>query len=140
MLKGSRVRLTAVSVRARELVSLPIHRTESVGIHLREGSLSDRDNGKGDTDHRDQASSDIIATWRCKLECLTAGVHFFFFLRSLQNVESGDLDHGQQAGDNQSCGNKILLHLPSEISTCSAAQQDRRRDDASQHGKGVLES
>ena len=55
---------------------------------MRERAGGDGDDGEARSDHGDQPCADVVG--------------------GFVNVESGDLDGGQDAGDDQRCGHQIL--------------------------------
>lgn len=55
-------------------------------------------------------------------------------------METGDLNARQDARDDQSRGDEILLLLGDQVGTSTATDNNGRSDDPSQHGQSMLKS
>lgn len=87
------------------------------GVHLRDGLRDDGDRCEGGTDNRQQPGTQVV--------------------RGPEDVESGDLDTGQDPRGDQRGTNQVLLNGSRQVG--GGSDDDRRSNDTSKHRQCVLE-
>lgn len=118
--KGSCAENSTVGIGARELGTKLILLAKAILVHLVEGTGGNGNNGERDTDDRDQTSANVVG--------------------SALDVHTGNLDSGEETGDDEGGRDEVLSLLGGEVDTAGAGHDDWRCDDTSQHGKSVLEA
>ena len=109
-----------IAFRTSQLRAIRSRRAIPGFVHLRKRTRGDGDDGKGCSDHRDQARADIV--WR------------------LDDVEAGDLDGREDTAHDERGGDQILRRGRSKIHAALSRDDDGGSDDPRQHGQRVLET